>query len=141
MAVINGTAYWSHIVEPNNGGKFPSGKYEMIIGNLSKEDIGKLKDLGMSKRIQNKGDEKETFIKVKSQNQPKVIDTDKKDIDPIPLIGNGSKVKVQVNTYEAGAAGLQITFNIVMLVDLVVYENKALKEFDDEDELSLGVAK
>lgn len=132
MTVLTGTAYWTHIVETNTKGAYPSNKYEIVLGNLDAAGITSVKELGMSKKLMNKGDELGTYIKLKNTNQPEVIDKDKNPIHPIPLVGNGSKVRVQVNTYEMPKFGLQMGWQTLMILDLVEFKNKRLDEFDDE---------
>lgn len=135
MTILAGTAYWTHIQEPNNKGEFASNKYEIVLGNLNAENITKIKALGFASRIQNKDNEQGTFIKLKSDRQPTLIDKDKNTISPIPLIGNGSKVLIQPNVYHVPKFGKQIGINSIMLLDLVEYKVKGggdLTEFDDE---------
>ena len=131
MTILSGRAYWTHIVEPNNKGKFPSGKYEIVLGDLSADDIKKIKDMGFSNRLKVDAD-KGTNIKLKSKKQPIVIDKDKNPYSTVPFVGNKSKVKVQVNTYTAGSAGMQIGVNTIMITDLVEFKSR-LVEFDEVD--------
>lgn len=141
MAVISGIAQWAHVVEPNNkpnkAGIAPSMKYEIVVTNLDEASVEKIKEMNLSKamgkdRLQNVGDDRGYFIKIKSLKQPDVIDKYKKDIVPMPLIGNGSKVKVQCNSYTAGT-GTHISFSVVMVTELVSF-TKNLDEFEDEEE-------
>ena len=93
------TLYWCHIREPNEKGKYPTGKYEVVAGNLSAAAISAIQNLGLSKYLKNKGDEQGTFVKLRSKIQPALRDKDKNVLEPDFLIGNGSKAVVVMNAY------------------------------------------
>lgn len=148
MPVISGTAFWSHVAEPNTKGKYPSGKYEISLGKLDKTAIKTLSDLGLGKFIRTKKkaeakfeDEPEKlenflkykedelpFIILKNKFKPVIIDTDKNEYPEDTLIGNGSKVKVQVKTMDTDDGSFAY-FTKVMILELVDFKNPE----DDED--------
>ncbi len=135
MAIINGTAYWTHIAAPNDRGDYPSNKYEITVGNLDNESIQTIKGLGMAKSIQNKGDEKGSYVRVKNDKRPRFFDKDKVDYPLDTLLGNGSKVKVQIGTYTMPKFGLQIDLKAIQVLEFVEYKGKRqpdLSEFEDE---------
>lgn len=118
MTILTGTAYWTHIQEPNMQGEFASGKYEIVLGNLDNAAIAAVKAMGMGRRLMEKENELGTHIKIKNKTQPKVIDKQQKEISPVPLVGNGSKVRIQVSTYELPKFGKQIGWDQLMILDL-----------------------
>lgn len=136
MAIIEGIAYWTHIAEPNTKGAYPSGKYEINVGNLDEKNIKVIKDMGMEKKLQNKGDEQGTYVKLKNKRRPKLINALKEEYPEGTLVGNGSKVKVGINVYEAGKFGKQLGVNVIQVLELVEYGGDAeggLDEFDVVD--------
>lgn len=91
---IKGTLYW---VERNKKNKF-SNKYQIVLGNLSDKAVEALDNMGIA--AANKGDEKDFFITMKSNNPMKVTDEHGVEYDEDLLIANGSKAVCVVGYYD-----------------------------------------
>ena len=82
---LKGTLYW---VERNKLNKF-SNKYQIVLGNLSDKAVEALDNMGIV--AANKGDEKDYFITMKSNNPMRVTDEQGVEYDQDILIANGSE--------------------------------------------------
>jgi hypothetical protein len=91
---LKGTLYW---VERNKINKF-SNKYQIVLGNLSDKAVEALDAMGIA--AANKGDEKEFFITMKSNNPMKVTDAEGTEYPGDLLIANGSKAVCVVGYYD-----------------------------------------
>ena len=91
---IKGTLYW---VERNKLNKF-SDKYQIVLGNLSEKAVAALDDMGIA--AANKGDEKDYFITMKSNNPMRVTDDQGEEYDKDVMIANGSEAVCVVGYYD-----------------------------------------
>jgi len=91
---IKGTLYW---VERNKLNKF-SDKYQIVLGNLSEKAVAALDDMGIA--AANKGDEKDYFITMKSNNPMRVTDDQGVEYDSDVMIANGSEAVCVVGYYD-----------------------------------------
>jgi len=130
---IEASLNWAFIATPNDGGMYPSGKFEAEYCNLSDADVAKLEATGLTVKTDEKGQDKGRFIKAKSKpsdsgaRQFKVHD--KTYGVPFPdaqlgTIGNGSKVRALIKTYDVTkgiAAGTYGMMGDIIVTDLEVY--------------------
>lgn len=135
MAVITGTAYFAYIDAPRTEqGKSmfpPSNKFELVVGDLSNVDIDKVKALGTKAKI-NHDDEKGFSVSLKNTNRPPLIDINKDDLPLETIVGNGSKVKVMIGTYE-NKFGKFIDWKKTMVLKLEGRDSEVDdSEFDEE---------
>lgn len=91
---LKGTLYW---VERNKLNKY-SNKYQIVLGNLSDKAVEALDNMGIA--AANKGDEKDYFITMKSNNPMKITDETGNEFDSEVLIGNGSEAVCVVGYYD-----------------------------------------
>lgn len=140
MAVVSGTAYWASITQPNT-------TFEPVwTVNLVLDDPEKLEYFrtnGFTVKPLSKDDATESVVfkrkvtnnKGEPNKQPKLVNLAKEPISV--LIGNGSKVNVQYNEWEADNKyghfkGLDLKG--VQVVDLVEYGSADGDEFDNLDD-------
>jgi hypothetical protein len=124
--IISGKAYWASITSPNT-------TYEPVWSVdvcLDKDSKKKIESLGLA--VQNKGDDRGDFVKIKRKvnkkdgnprQSPVIKDSQNNDWDG-SLIGNGSLVNVKFSTYDwtyAGKSGVATDLMGVQVVDLVPY--------------------
>lgn len=138
MAVIEGTAYWASVTTPNT--KFdPVYTINLVIDEEVAQDFAaqgyKVKQLeaGSSIVIKRKAINKDG----KKQAVPKLVNHDREPVDT--LVGNGSRVRVQYNPWEATNKygtfkGLDL--QAVQILDLVPYGGRS----SDGEELGIKEA-
>jgi len=128
MAIVEGTAYWASITRPNE--KFePMWRIDLAVDDATASEFQKQ---GFSVGETTINDETiKNIIKFKRKvskangeknQQPQLVDADKKPIDKI--IGNGSKVKVMYKSYDwnyKGKTGKGLDLQAVQVLDLVEY--------------------
>jgi hypothetical protein len=135
MAIIRGKAYWTHIAAPNNKGKFPSNKYEIVIQELDPKSIAVIKELGMGKYIKPIAPEnpaKGFKVKLKNKNRPLMVNTKKVPYPEDTLVGNGSQVICQIGTYTS-EWGTFINWTKMMVEKLVEFQDDSnWEEFEEE---------
>lgn len=111
--VLKGKAYWAKITgDPAPGYDGSTLEWSLDVGNLSESTVKTLKGLGVkSERIKNKGDDRGDFITLKRralkrdgrENKPiRIVDRTKAPWDTDKLIGNGSKINVSYDMFDAG---------------------------------------
>jgi hypothetical protein len=123
---LKGTLYW---VERNKINKF-SNKYQIVLGNLSDKAVEALDAMGIA--AANKGDEKEYFITMKSNNPMKVTDAEGTEYPDDLLIANGSKAVCVVGYYDwSVGSGRSPSMIKCKVTDLVEYT----EELDEADAL------
>ena len=91
--VINATVFWCEHNKTNE----MSGKYQVVLGNLSDKAVLAIETAGVA--VRNKGDEKGDFITCKSMKPIRIYDADGDEIPPQVNIGNGSKAVAQIGFY------------------------------------------
>lgn len=143
MAIVEGTAYWASITRPNE--KFePMWRIDLSVDDATASEFQKQ---GFSVGETTINDETiKNIIKFKRKvskangdknQQPQLVDADKKPIDKI--IGNGSKVKVMYKSYDwnyKGKTGKGLDLQAVQVLDLVEYTPK--ESFEVENASSDG---
>ena len=114
---IKGTLYW---VEHNKLNKF-SHKYQIVLDNLSDEAVQALDNRGIA--AANKGDEKDSFITMKSNNPMRVTDADGNEFDSDVMIANGSEAVCVVGYYDwsvgTGRSPSMIKCKVTKLIEYV----------------------
>ena len=135
MTILSGDIYWACIKEPHTKGEFPTHKYQIDLCNLSAADVQKIKVMGMGKLLKKKEGESTQgdYITLKNTRRPKLVNKAKEDILDIPLIGNKSKGIAQVSTY-TNKFGSFLSFDTLMLTELIEYRDSSLDEFDTADQ-------
>jgi hypothetical protein len=159
MSIINGTAHWASVVQPNT-------KFEPVwcidVCNLDAKAKKILKADGVSDKIKNVGDERGDFIKITQKvdkrdggkfDSPKVVDGMKRPFTQ--LIGNGSEVSVKYSIREweyAGKSGIATDLKAVQVIKHVPYGDGEdfdivegstggdVDEVDDFDDLPMTAA-
>jgi hypothetical protein len=127
--VLEGQAFWAHVNETNG----LSGKYQLDISQLENEAVEKCLEVGFN--VANKGDDRGNYVTVKSSYPPRLVDAKKNPLAAGTMIGNGSVVKVIVNSYDynfKGKKGVGAGFKAVQVIDLVNYVSKEDDLFDTE---------
>jgi len=114
---IKGTLYW---VERHKLNKF-SNKYQIVLGNLSDKAVEALDNMGIA--AANKGDEKDSFITMKSNNPMRVTDADGNEFDSDVMIANGSEAVCVVGYYDwsvgTGRSPSMIKCKVTKLIEYV----------------------
>jgi hypothetical protein len=132
---VSGKAYWASVCAPNT-------TYEptwCIDVTLDEKTKAELESIGLN--IQNKGDERGDFIKIKrkvmkrdgtEREAPTVVDSKRNPWDN-SLIGNGSDVNVKFKVYEYEynkKHGVSTDLIAVQVVNLIPYG----EDFEDVDD-------
>ena len=124
---------WAFIATPNDGGMYPSGKFEAEYCNLSDEDVKKLEATGLKVKTDEKGTDKGRFFKAKSKPSEqgnrmfKVYDKTYGNLfaaNLLDTIGNGTKVRALITTFDVTqgqAAGTWAGMGDIIVTDLAVY--------------------
>jgi hypothetical protein len=115
-----------------------SGKYQINLCNLSDAAVKALEEMGVTVA---QGEENKAsmgrYITCKSNNPIRVWDADGMEIPADVMIGNGSKGKALVGSYEwkyKNKKGISPSLKRLIVTDLVAYGNNG-DEIDDEDVL------
>jgi hypothetical protein len=127
--------------------KGPNGKYEVTVGNLENESIKVLKDLGIPTRDGRESDNEtkqsfETYVVLRSQFPPKLLDAKKQEMPDDVGVGNGSKVNVVVSSFDwtyEGKKGTSGNPNVVQVVDLVPFDLTGSDEDLLDEEVGYGL--
>lgn len=155
--VVTAVAYYSSLHAPQTNGKYPSNKYQVELGNLSDEDVEKLKAIGLEGRLQqqathdgqgNELDLSETkgnFIVPKSQiDNFTIFEGDVETImeaAKLAKLGNGTKVRAKVDAYTTKYDGSRcVGLNDIIVTEYVAYEGGDAAPVDPavEDEFTGG---
>jgi len=110
-----------------------SGKYQIDLCNLSDAACEALTQLGVEVREK---DGHGKFITCKSAKPIKVYDTDNEELTED--IGNGSKIKAIISTYEwkyKNKKGISPSIKKMIVTDLVEYTGKSGGSLKDDDEV------
>lgn len=114
-----------------------SGKFQLNLCNLSDAAVAALEQMGISVQI---GEDKKAdmgkYITCKSEKPIRVYDTDGDEIDKETQIGNGSKAKALVGSYDwtyKNKKGVSPALRKLIITDLVEYATDG--DLDDEDVL------
>lgn len=126
---IKADVYWCQHTKVND----MSGKYQLNLCNLSDAAVDALESMGISVQV---GEEKKSemgrYITCKSQSEIKVFDTDGDLIKE--AIGNGSKAKALVGSYEwsyKNKKGISPSLGKIVITELVEFGSESI--IDDED--------
>ena len=132
---VSGKAYWASVCAPNTTFE-PAWCIDVTLDEKTKVE---LESIGLN--IQNKGDERGDFIKIKrkvmkrdgtEREAPTVVDSKRNPWDN-SLIGNGSDVKVKFKVYEYEynkKHGISTDLIAVQVVNLIPYG----EDFDNVDD-------
>ena len=122
---LKGTLYW---VERNKLNKY-SNKYQIVLGNLSDKAVEALDKMGIA--AANKGDEKDSFITMKSNNPMRITDADGQEYDESVLIGNGSQAVCVVGYYDwTVGTGRSPSMIKCKVTNLIEYSDNTVDEED-----------
>jgi hypothetical protein len=141
-AVVKGTLYWPFMGKHN---PMKPGKFTVDLGDLSKEAVKALKEIGLAHRVkvdaprdgyreengkyvsdeEGKTDKpmRGSYIVLQSGFKPTVVDNFKHEVDA-DVVGNGTIANVIVNAYDwtfKGTKGVSGGFNAVQVTDLVEF--------------------
>ena len=121
---VNGTLYW---VERDKHNKF-SNKYQIQLGNLSEAAVAAFEERGIVPT--QKGDDRDFFITMKSNNPMRISDADGVEIPKETLISNGSKAVCVVGYYDwtvgEGRSPSMVRCKVTELVEYIA------EGYDDE---------
>lgn len=138
VTVTNATVMWASTAEPNKR----SGKYQMDLCNLSKEDVSALSKLGIKTRTKDNDQEKGHFITVKSLKPMTILDEDGQPLASDVKIANGSKAKAIIGSYEwNGTYGKGVSPSLVKAKITELKEYIGDIGFDDEDDAKIRSGK
>jgi|TARA_R100000149_G_scaffold38234_1_gene14728 hypothetical protein len=142
VSIIQGTAYWASVTQPNTTYE-PT--WTIDVGNLSAKAKKILKADGLGDQIKNKGDEKGDFISIKQKvnkrdgstfEPPKVVDGMKRPFTS--LIGNGSEVAVKYSAREweyNGKSGVKADLKAVQVINHIPYGDTEDFDIVGDDDL------
>lgn len=126
---IKADVFWCQHTKVND----MSGKYQLNLCNLSDAAVDALEAMGISVQTgEDKKAEMGRYITCKSQSVIKVFDTDGDLIEE--AIGNGSKAKALVGSYEwsyKNKKGISPSLGKIVITDLVEFGTES--SIDDED--------
>mgnify|MGYP000027558686 CR=1 FL=1 len=136
MAVLEGTAYWAFVTNPNTTYE-PCYTVNLVVDNATAQAF---EDRGFTVKQMNEGPAIIIKRKVNGPNgmirkAPILMDRRKQEIDV--NVGNGSHVKVQYKEWESqwnGKTFKGLDFMKMQVLDLVEYNNGDVDEFDIEGE-------
>ena len=123
---INATVFWYMGLTKNDSGKYPSGKYEVVLGNLSDAASEWLSTFGCNINENDNKPEQGKYYKAKSGFPIPAYDMEGNLLDPDIKIGNGSQAVVTIKLVKgAGKNGPYKVASIerLRISDLVVYED------------------
>lgn len=132
---LKGKVYWAHVHKKSE----MSDKYQIKLFIDDKETLKRLKSEGISIGKSDKDTEivGGYYVNIKSDIQPKVVDSKKNSLPDSVLIGNGSDVNVACNVYDwkfKNKGGKSLGLLAIQVVNLVPYEKKSgLAMLDIED--------
>jgi|DEB0MinimDraft_10_1074344.scaffolds.fasta_scaffold36229_2 hypothetical protein len=132
--VIEATLYWPFLGKVND----MSGKYQVDLGQLDKNAIKAIQSLGLTVRTDQPKDEdkpdREQFITAKSNYPFKVLFKNGVSVVPVDKIGNGTKARIKVNSYDwqfKGKSGSSLSAKVIQVTDLVEYTGVVDPDFED----------
>tara|TARA_R100000664_G_scaffold17170_4_gene26063 strand:+ start:2304 stop:2759 length:456 start_codon:yes stop_codon:yes gene_type:complete len=130
MSVIQGEAFWAHVINPNTKWN-PEGEWSIEIGNLDKINKSIAEADGLT--IKNKNDERGDFVTLKQYARTKegtarpmrVEDAKRNPFPADQLIGNGSKVNASYypKPYTQYGGGVKGYLQGVQVINLIKYNN------------------
>lgn len=123
--------YWAQLDKENE----MSGKFQVDLCNLSDAACKALEEAGVEIKSNKDKPEQGKFITCKSSKPIKAFDTDGDEIHE--KIGNGSKAKALLSTYEwkyKNKSGVSPSLSKLVVTDLLVYED-AVGGIDDDEVL------
>ena len=136
---VSGVAYYASVTTPNT--TFEPHKWELnlVVDEKALDEFSargytiKEKDFGrcinFKRNVTRKGGG--------TNNRPILVNENRKRVDELPKIGNGSKVKIQYADYDwsyAGKTGVGTDLRAVQLLELVEYAEPEGSDFYDEEE-------
>lgn len=131
VTIKNATVMWASTSEPNQR----SGKYQMDLCNLSKEDVEALLKLGVKTRTKDSDPDKGHFITVKSMKPMVILDEDGQPLASDVRIANGSKAKALISSYEwKGTYGKGVSPSLIKAKITELKEFIGDVGFDDDED-------
>lgn len=141
---LKGIAFWASVQGVNKR----SNKFQLDL-SVDKATAELLEDLGVElkeekdqgkgkKRGQYVGTETDrgTFVRLKSEFKPMIVDAKKQELNPKTLIGNGSVVNVATHAYKwnfEGESGVSLGLDALQVIKLVEYASDPTAAFDEEE--------
>ena len=138
-AIVEATLFWPNLATKND----MSGKYQVDLGLLDKQAVKTLESMGINVKTDPRKNEdypdRKSFVTGKSNYPIKVVF--KSGIDSVDPgeVGNGTKAKVKVNSYEwkfKGKTGVSLGVNKLQVTDLTRYIAEDNEDWDDDEEVS-----
>lgn len=130
---IKADVFWCQHTKVND----MSGKYQLNLCNLSDAAADALEAMGISVQVgEDKKSDMGRYITCKSQSPIRVYDTDGDEITE--AIGNGSKAKALVSSYEwtyKNKKGVSPSLGKLVITELVEYGADSALDGDDSDVL------
>ena len=139
---VKGTLLWPCLIQPAE----MSGKHEVVVTNLSADDVKKLKAVGVEARTRDDKPEYGTFITPKANRPPLVVDWNRDTYEPdrVEKIGNGTVGMVCVRAFDYdynGKKGVGAGLQAIQVLELQEYnpgssfevENKYAPEGKTDD--------
>jgi len=138
-AVVEATLFWPNLATKND----MSGKYQVDLGLLDKQAIKTLESMGVTiKKDPHKNKEypdRKAFVTGKSNYPIKVVFKSGVEAVDSSEIGNGTKAKIKVVSYEwtfKNNTGIGLGVNKLQVTDLNRYVIEDDEDWDDDDEVS-----
>jgi len=137
--VVAGVIYWAHIKKPNE----MSNKYQVTvkISDKDAEMISSL-DVPVSGELKVGKDDKGgdlvlegNFITAKNSFRPEIIDSKKRDLPEDMEIGNGTKARIVLSTYDwtfKAKSGVSLNLDTIQVLELVEFSRKSGRSLLDE---------
>ena len=128
--VVNGTLYWPFLNRVND----MSGKYQVDVACLSPGAVNALEMMGLA--IANKGDDRGSYITIKSKFPIRMFDAATKDEVAADLIGNGTVANVAVGYYDwtfKTKTGRSGSIKRALITELASFEKEELVSDSDMD--------
>ena len=120
---VRGTVYWG---ERNKLNKY-SNKYQVQLGNLSEKAVEAIEEMGIAPS--NKGDDRDFFITMKSNNPMRLTDENGVEIPEDVLIANGSEAVAVVGYYDwSVGTGRSPSMIKCKVTKLIAYVDDAVDE-------------
>lgn len=129
---VKGTLLWPCLLEPAE----MSGKHEVVVTNLSADDVKKLKAVGVTARTREDKPEYGSFVTPKANRPPLVVDWNRDTYDPekVEKIGNGTVGNVCIRAFDYdynGKKGVGAGLQAIQVLELKEYNPGSSFEVED----------
>jgi len=132
--IIEATLFWPNLNRVND----MSGKYQVDLGELDKDSVKAVQKLGLTVRTDEPKDEDKPdrgqFITAKSKYPFKVLFKNGVEVVSLDRVGNGTKARVKVNSYDwqfKGKSGSSLSAKVIQITDLAEYVADVDPDFAD----------